>query len=62
MTRAETMVPRTRARSRLIKILAAILVTLLALLVIYGLWTVFENTLTPGALDQGPPRLVSAFP
>jgi len=29
-------------------------VFLLALLVSYALWTVYENTLTPAALDQGP--------
>ncbi|HKV32613.1 MAG TPA: hypothetical protein VJT14_16535 [Candidatus Dormibacteraeota bacterium] len=34
--------------------MAAVLVLLLALLISYALWTVYENTLTPAALDQGP--------
>ena len=33
---------------------AAILAFLLALLAGYGLWTVYDNTLTPAALEQGP--------
>jgi len=41
------------AKSIPVRVGAAILVVLLALLVSYGLWTVFENTLTPAALDQG---------
>ena len=41
------------AKSTPVRVGAAILVVLLALLVSYGLWTVFENTLTPAALDQG---------
>jgi len=53
MTGAVTSVPRRRRSSRLVRIAAAILVVLLALLVSYGLWTVFENTITPAALDQG---------
>lgn len=32
---------------------AAIVIVLLALVVSYGLWTVYENTFTPAALDQG---------
>src|SRR6266704_2061820 len=35
--------------------LARILALLLALLVSYALWTVYENTLTPAALDQRSP-------
>jgi len=38
---------------RLIRVVAAILVLLLAVLVCYALFTVYENTLTPAALDQG---------
>jgi hypothetical protein len=34
-------------------VVAAILLVLLALVVSYGLWTVYENTFTPAALDQG---------
>lgn len=40
-------------RSRLVRGVAAILAFLLALLVGYGLWTVYDNTLTPAALTQG---------
>jgi hypothetical protein len=54
MAGAVTPVPRRRRRSRLAKVFATILVVLLALLLGYGLWTVYENTLTPAALDQGP--------
>ncbi|TMC80247.1 MAG: hypothetical protein E6J06_14960, partial [Chloroflexi bacterium] len=35
--------------------MAAVLGSLLALLVTFALWTVYENTLTPAALDQGSP-------
>jgi len=38
----------------MVNVVAAILVVLLAVLVSYGAWTVYENTLTPAALDQGP--------
>ena len=48
--------PRKRRGSRLVKVVATILVVLLALLVSYALWTVYENTLTPAALDQGPSK------
>jgi hypothetical protein len=34
-------------------VVAALLVLLVALLVSYALWTVYANTLTPAALDQG---------
>ncbi len=54
MTDAVTTGPRRRRRSRLVPIGAAILVLVLALLLSYALWTVYENTLTPAALDQGP--------
>ena len=54
MSAAGTTVPRRRRSLRLVKVVAAILVLLLALLVSYALWTVYENTLTPAALDQGP--------
>jgi len=45
-----------RRRSRLVKVVVGILAVLLALLVGYGLWTVYENTLTPAALGQGPSK------
>src|SRR5438105_13219942 len=48
-------VPQGMRRSMLARTLRAILTLLLALLVSYGLWTVYENTLTPAALDQRSP-------
>jgi len=45
--------PAVSRRSRLVRVVAAILALLLGLLVGYALWTVYENTLTPAALDQG---------
>ena len=54
MTDAGSASQRKRRRSRPVKVVAAILVVLLALLVSYALWTVYANTLTPAALDQGP--------
>src|SRR5437879_12405600 len=48
-------VPQGLRRSMLARTLGAILTLLLALLVSYGLWTVYENTLTPAALDQRSP-------
>ena len=45
---------RRRRSFRLVRVVAVILVFLLALLVSYGLWTVYENTLTTAALNQGP--------
>ncbi len=54
MTGAATTGRRQRRRSKPIKVLAAILVLLLAVLISYAVWTVYENTLTPAALDQGP--------
>ena len=55
MADAVTTTPRRRRRSRLVRVLAAILVLVLALLLSYALWTVYENTLTTAALDEGPP-------
>ncbi len=54
MTDTNTAVPRRRRSFRLVKVVAAILVFLRALSVSYALWTVYENTLTTAALDQGP--------
>jgi hypothetical protein len=54
MTGIVTAGPRKRRRSRPVKVVAAILVFLLALLFTYALWTVYENILTPSALEQGP--------
>jgi hypothetical protein len=42
-----------KRRSTPVRLVAAAVVVLLALLVSYALWTVYENTLTPAALDQG---------
>ena len=53
MTEADTQGPRKRRRSRPVKMVTALLVLLLALLVSYAVWTVYANTLTPAALDQG---------
>ena len=44
-----------RRGSRLVGVVAAILGLLLALLASYGLWTVYENTLTRAAVDHGSP-------
>jgi len=56
LTLSETAIditaPRKRRRSRLVRVVSAILVVLLALVVGYALWTVYENTLTPAALGQ----------
>jgi hypothetical protein len=54
MAQTLTAGPRKRRRSRLVTAVARILVVVLALVAGYALWTVFENTLTPAALDQGP--------
>ena len=48
-----TTVPDRRRGSRLVRAVAAILVVLLVILVSYALWTVYENTLTAAAVDQG---------
>src|SRR5260370_24701565 len=40
--------------SRSMKAAAGVVVILLALLAGYGLWTVYENTLTPAARGGGP--------
>jgi hypothetical protein len=53
MTDIDTPAPRPRRGSRLVKVIAAILAFLLALIVSYALLTVYENTSTPAALDQG---------
>jgi len=53
MTDTHTTGPRRRRRSRLVRVVSTILIVLLALLVSYALWTGYENTLTPAALDQG---------
>lgn len=53
MTDTDTTAPLRRRRSRLVKVVAPFLVLLLALIASYGLWTVYENTMTPAALDQG---------
>ncbi len=53
MSDTDKPVPPRRRRSPLVRVLAAILALLVALLVSYGVWTVYENTLTPAALDQG---------
>lgn len=54
MTATDTAAPRRRRGCRLVKVAAAALVFVLALIVSYALWTVYENTLTAAALDQGP--------
>ena len=48
-------VPKRRGRSTPVRVVAAVLGSLLALPVSFALWTVYENTLTPAALDQGSP-------
>jgi hypothetical protein len=53
MTGAGTTVPRRRPRSTLFRVVAAILILLVALLASYALFTLYENTLTPAALNQG---------
>ncbi len=45
------MTGRRSWRSALVRAFAAVLVVLLALLAAFGLWTVYENTLTPAALN-----------
>jgi hypothetical protein len=42
-------------KSALVRVVATILVLVLALLVSYGLWTVYENTVTPAAVDLASP-------
>ncbi|TMD32775.1 MAG: hypothetical protein E6I95_10210 [Chloroflexi bacterium] len=51
MTDRHRTVLLKRRRSTRIRAVAAILAVLLALLVGYGLWTVYENTLTPAAMQ-----------
>src|SRR5437870_1499068 len=55
-----TTVPHRRRGSRLARAVAAILVLLLAMLMSYALWTVYENMLTAAALDQGAPKNTKA--
>jgi len=62
MTETDATAPRRRPRSRLVRVLAASLVFLLALLVSSGLWTVYENTFSPAAVDLGPALNMSAAP
>jgi len=62
MTDTGATVPRKRRRSRLFRAVAAVLVLLLALLVSYAIWTVYENTLTPAAVDQGAAMNMSPSP
>jgi hypothetical protein len=42
-------------KSALVRVVATIVVLVLALLVSYGLWTVYENTVTPAAVDLASP-------
>src|SRR6266699_847110 len=49
----DAVAPRMRRRTTLVRVVAAVLVVLLTLLMSYALWTVYENALTPAALDQG---------
>src|SRR5438105_13389254 len=53
LSRGPVRRPAVSRRSRLVRVVAGILALLLGLLVGYALWTVYENTLTPAALDQG---------
>jgi len=46
-------ITRKGRSTTLVRVVAAGLVLLLALLVSYAIWTVYENTLTPAALGQG---------
>jgi hypothetical protein len=46
------MIPLRKRRRRLVRVVAAVLGILLALVASYALWTVYENTLTPAALGQ----------
>jgi hypothetical protein len=53
---AKTFAParQRKRRLRLLQILGAAFVLLFALFVSFALWAVYENTLTPAALGQGP--------
>ncbi len=48
--------------STLVKVVAAILAILLAVLFGYAAWTVYDNTLTPAALNQGPSNNTTPSP
>jgi len=54
MINTTTPLPGRRRSPRLVSVVAAILVFLASSFVSYAVWTVYENTLTPAALDQGP--------
>jgi CHASE1-domain containing sensor protein len=51
-----------KRRSTPVRVVAAFLVFLVTLLASYALWTVYENTLTPAALDQGSPMNTKPSP
>lgn len=51
-----------KRRSTPVRVVAAAIVLLLALLASYALWTVYENKLTPAALDQGSTTNMSPSP
>jgi hypothetical protein len=55
-------VRRKRRRSRLFTVVGAIVVVVLAVVAGYGLWTVYENTLTPAALGQGSANASPSVP
>jgi len=48
-----TTIQRRRSRPALVRSVAGFLLILVALLAAYALWTVYENTVTPAALEQG---------
>lgn len=62
MADSVTTVPGRRRRSILVRAVAAVLALLLALLVGYGLWTVYENTMTPAALVGSPTNTMPSSP
>ena len=53
MTDMPTTAPYKRGNSTLVGVVAGLLAFLLAVLVSYALWTVYENTFTPAAMSQG---------
>src|SRR5712692_350327 len=62
MTDTDATAPRIKRRSRPSRAVAAILVLLLALLVSFATWTVYENTLTSAAVGQGASMNLSPSP
>ena len=62
MTDTRGIHPRVMRRSRLVSVGAAVLAVLLAAPAGYGLWTVYENTLTPAAVDLGSATNTSPSP